>query len=55
MSKTLSPSEKAARDNRANQLNQEHRAYWQSRGLPMPTTPTTPSTPPSPPETPKQG
>jgi hypothetical protein len=50
MSETLSPSEKAARDNRADQLNPKHPAYWQSRGLPQP-----PPAPPQAPDKPKQG
>ena len=31
------PPEKAARDNRANQLNPNNGAYWSSRGLERPT------------------
>jgi len=30
------PTPKHARDNRANQLNPNHDAYWQSRGLSAP-------------------
>jgi hypothetical protein len=30
--------DKAARDNRANQLNPDHEAYWKSRGVPAPET-----------------
>lgn len=36
----------ADRDNRSNQLNPKHYAYWQSRGLPEP--PESGQTPPSP-------
>lgn len=30
--------DKAARDNRANQLNPQHDAYWKSRDVPAPET-----------------
>lgn len=39
MPKESSLIDKAARDNRANQLNQKHDAFWKSRGLIRPEPP----------------
>lgn len=45
----MSGNDKSSRDNRANQLNPNNDAYWQSRGEPeRPAAPTPDATTPSP-------